>query len=170
MFTFIGNNKRILQVVLFVVAIPFLFFGVDSYIRSSGTGQSVARVGDYKISQQEFVDALRNRQEALRRMTQGKLDSMLLDSPELRVATLDSLIQRRLLLDRAARAGMTVSDSHLQDVIAGQPAFKDGSNQFSYERYQQVLRSEGMVPAVFEARLRQDLMLEQQRGGHQAIL
>ncbi len=166
MFTFIGSNKRILQVVLFVVAIPFLFFGVDSYIRSSGTGQSVARVGDYKISEQEFVDALRNRQEALRRMTQGKLDSRLLDSPELRLATLDSLVQRRLLLDRAVRAGMTVSDSHLQDVIAGQPAFKDGSNRFSYERYQQVLRSEGMVPAVFEARLRQDLMLEQQREGY----
>jgi len=166
MFTFIGNNKRILQLVLFIVAVPFLFFGVDSYIRSSGTGQSVARVGDYKISQQEFVDALRNRQEALRRMTQGKLDARLLDSPELRLATLDNLIQRRLLLDRALRAGMTVSDPQLQAVIAAQPSFRNEANQFSYERYQQVLRSEGMVPAVFEARLRQDLILEQQREGY----
>jgi len=166
MFTFIGNNRRILQVVLFLVAIPFLFFGVDSYIRSSGTGQSVARVGDYKISQQEFVDALRDRQATLRRITQGKVDASLLDSPELRNATIDNLIQRRLLLDRAVRAGLTVSDQQLQAVIAEQPAFKDESNRFSYERYQQVLRSEGMSPAVFESRLRQDLMLEQQREGY----
>jgi len=166
MFTFIGNNKRILQIVLFLVAIPFLFFGVDSYFRASGTGQSVARVGDYKISQQEFIDALRDRQEALRRMTQGKLDSSLFDSPELRFATLDNLIERRLLLDRAIRGGMTVDDRRLHSVIAEQPGFRDESNRFSYERYQQILRSEGMTPTVFEARLRQDLILEQQREGY----
>ncbi len=166
MFTFIGNNKRILQIVLFLVAVPFMFFGVDSYFRASGTGQSVARVGDYKISQQEFIDALRDRQEALRRMTQGKLDASLLDSPELRFATLDNLIQRRLLLDRAIRGGMTVDDRRLHSVIAEQPGFRDESNRFSYERYRQILRSEGMTPTVFEARLRQDLILEQQREGY----
>ena len=166
MYTFISNNRRILQGVLFLVAIPFLFFGVDSYFRARGTGQSVARVGDYKISQQEFVEALRDRQETLRRMTQGKIDASTLDSPELRFATLDNLIQRRLLLDRALRSGMTVSDRELQSIIAQQPAFRDESNHFSYQRYQQVLRSEGMTPAVFEARLRQDLILEQQRQGY----
>ncbi|MDH3438686.1 MAG: SurA N-terminal domain-containing protein, partial [Betaproteobacteria bacterium] len=166
MFNIVGSNKRIVQGVLVLIAVPFAFFGVDSYFRSSGGGQSVARVGDYNISQPEFVDALRDRQESLRRMTQGKLDAAMLDSPELRYATLDNLIQRRLLLDRAIRSGMTVSEQQLQKVVAEQPAFKDATNQFSYERYQQVLRSEGMTPAGFEARLRQDLMLEQQREGY----
>jgi len=167
MFTFIGNNRRILQALLFLIAVPFAFFGVDSYFRLSGSGESVARVGDYKISQREFTDALRDRQEALRRMMQGKpAPSSLIDSPQLRFATLNDLIQRRLLLDRAIRDGMTVSDRQLQTVITEQPSFKNESNQFSYERYQQVLKSEGMSPAVFEARLRQDLMLEQQREGY----
>jgi peptidyl-prolyl cis-trans isomerase D len=166
MFNLIGGNKRIIQVVIALIAVPFVFFGVDSYFGLSGGSQSVARVGDYKISQPEFVDALRERQESLRRMTQGKLDAALLDSPELRYATLDNLIQRRLLLDRAIRSGMTVSDQQLQKVVAEQPGFKDESNQFSYERYQQVLRSEGMTPAGFEARLRRDLILEQQREGY----
>ena len=93
MFTFVGNNKRILQAVLVLVAVPFMFFGVDSYFRATGTGQAVARVGDYKISQQEFTEALRDRQETLRRMTQGKIDASLLDSPELRFSILENLIQ-----------------------------------------------------------------------------
>lgn len=166
MFTFVGNNKRILQAVLVLVAVPFMFFGVDSYFRATGTGQAVARVGDYKISQQEFTEALRDRQETLRRMTQGKIDASLLDSPELRFSILENLIQRRLLLDRALRSGMTISNQELQNIISQQAAFRDESNHFSYQRYQQVLRSEGMTPAVFEARLRQDLILEQQRQGY----
>jgi peptidyl-prolyl cis-trans isomerase D len=166
MFNLIGSNRRIVQAILFLIAVPFAFFGVDSYIRSSGGGQSVARVGDYNVSQQEFADALRSRQEALRRMVQGKLDARLLDSPELRHATLDNLIERRLLLDRAIRSGMTVSDQQIQKIIVEQPGFKDGANQFSYEQYRQVLRSDGMTPALFEGRVRQDLMLAQQREGY----
>lgn len=166
MFNIIGSNKRLVQIVLFVIAVPFAFFGVDSYFRVSGGGQSVARVGDYNVSPQEFTDALRDRQDAVRRLTQGKVDPKMLDSPELRYATLDNLIQRRLLLDRAIRAGMTVSEGQLKKVIEDQPGFKDESNRFSYERYQQILRSEGMTPTVFESRLRQDLMLEHQREGY----
>lgn len=166
MFDLIGNNKRLITAIIALIAVPFVFFGLGSYFDSAGRVQSVARVGDYNISQPEFVDALRERQESLRRMTQGKLDAALLDSPELRYATLDNLIQRRLLLDRAIRSGMTVSDQQLQKVVAEQPGFKDESNQFSYARYQQVLSSEGMTPAGFEARLRQDLILGQQREGY----
>lgn len=146
MFNLVGNNKRIITVIIGLIAVPFVFFGLGSYFDSSGGRRSVARVGDHDISQPEFIDALRDRQESLRRMTQGKIDATLLDSPELRYATLDNLIQRRLLLDRAIRSGMTVSDQQLQKVVAEQPGFKDASNQFSYERYQQVLRSEGMTP------------------------
>lgn len=166
MFNLVGNNKRIITVIIGLIAVPFVFFGLGSYFDSSGGRRSVARVGDHDISQPEFIDALRDRQESLRRMTQGKIDATLLDSPELRYATLDNLIQRRLLLDRAIRSGMTVSDRQLQKVVAEQPGFKDASNQFSYERYQQVLRSEGMTPEGFEARLRQDLILGQQREGY----
>ena len=166
MFNFIGNNKRIIQAILFLIAVPFLFFGVDSYIRSSGTGSGVARVGDYRISPQEFNNALRNRQEELRRMTQGKIDSSLLNSPELRYATLDSLIDRHLLIDRAIRNGMTVPDQQIEKIVSQQPAFRDESKQFSYERYEQVLRSDGTTPVMFENRVRQDILLNQQREGY----
>ena len=166
MFDFIGSNKRIIQIVLLLVAVPFLFFGVDSYIRSSGTGSGVARVGDYRISLQEFGNALRERQATLRQMMQGNIDASFLNSPEVRYATLDALIDRRLLIDRAIRNGMTVPDQEVEKIVVAQPAFKDEANRFSYQRYEQRLRSEGLTPVLFENQVRQDILLARQREGY----
>jgi peptidyl-prolyl cis-trans isomerase D len=166
MFDFVAKNKRLIQVILFLIFLPFAFFGVDSYFRGSGVGQAVARVGDYSISQEEFARALRRRQDELQRMVQGRLDPAMLDNPELRFATLDALIQRRLLLEGALRAGVTVSDERLQDLIGRQQAFQDDSGKFSLERYQQYLRVENMTPAMFETQLRHDMILRQFADGY----
>jgi len=166
MFDFVNKHKTLIQIVLAVIFLPFAFFGVDSYFRGTGVGQAVAKVGDYSISQEEFSRALRDRQEALQRMAQGRVDPALLDNPEVRYATLDGLIQRRLLLDSALRAGVTVSNERLKDLIGKQQVFQDETGQFSLARYEQYLKSEGMTPAMFEARLRQDIALRQFADGY----
>ena len=57
MFDAVRNNKRIVQVFLALITLPFAFFGVESYVRSVGTGDDVARIGDAKITQQQFQQA-----------------------------------------------------------------------------------------------------------------
>lgn len=166
MFDLVSKHKKLVQIVLFVIFLPFAFFGIDSYFRGGGVGQAVARVGDYSISQEEFSRALRERQEALQRMTQGRVDPAMLDNPELRYATLDSLIQRRLLLDGALRVGVTVSEERLKDIIGRLQRFQDETGKFSLARYEQYVKSEGMTPAMFEARLRQDIILQQFTDGY----
>jgi peptidyl-prolyl cis-trans isomerase D len=166
MFDFVTQHKRLIQVVLAIIFLPFAFFGIDTYFRGGGVGQAVARVGDYSISQEEFSRALRERQEALQRMTQGRVDPAMLDNPELRYATLDSLIQRRLLLDSALRVGVTVSEERLKDIIGRLQLFQDETGKFSLARYEQYVKSEGMTPAMFEARLRQDIILQQFTDGY----
>lgn len=160
MFDFVHKNKRLIQIVLAVIFLPFAFFGVDSYFRSSESGQALATVGGYSISQQEFNRALRERQDAIQRMTDGRAGAELLDNPELRFAVLEGLIQQRLLLSRALGSGMTVSDEQLQTVISGQPGFQEGG-KFSFPRYEQFLKLQGITPATFEARLRQDVIMQQ---------
>ena len=167
MFDFVGKHKRLIQVVLAIIFLPFAFFGIDSYFRQEGGGQVVARVGDHAISQDEFSRALRERQDSIRRMVQGqRLDPAMLDNPELRFSVLEGLIQRKLLLDAALRAGMTVSDEQLRSIIVAQQTFRDENGQFSYSRYEQYLKSEGRLPAMFEASLRQDLILQQFADGY----
>jgi peptidyl-prolyl cis-trans isomerase D len=166
MYNFVDKNRKLIMIVLMVLIIPpFAFFGIDSYFRGGATGQTVARVGNYSISSEEFGRALREQQDTLRRAAEGRVNPAILDSNELRVRTLEGLIQRRLLVDSALRSGMAVSDEQLKSIIASEPSFHDETGNFSMTRYEQFLRNEGQTPASFESRLRQDIMLRQVAGG-----
>src|SRR5262245_8421730 len=121
MFDFIGRHKKAIQIGLLVlIVLPFALFGIDQF-RFDRDSQAVATVGGYGISQVEFSRALQERQRAIQRMMEGKVDPGMLDNPELRQATLEGLIQRRVLIDRALRAGMTVTDQQLQNVLSELP-------------------------------------------------
>ncbi len=37
MFDIVRNNKKVVQIVMAILLLPFAFFGVDSYIRNSGS-------------------------------------------------------------------------------------------------------------------------------------
>ncbi|OGA56256.1 MAG: hypothetical protein A3F74_21725 [Betaproteobacteria bacterium RIFCSPLOWO2_12_FULL_62_58] len=157
MYEFIHNRKGLIQIILAIIFLPFAFFGVDSYFRSSDAAVAVATVGGYQISQGEFNRALRERQEAIQRMTGGRADPALLDSAELRFNVLEALIRERLLLQRAA--GMAITDRQLQTVIGELPLFQD-NGKFSFQIYERFLKSQGMTPAMFEDKLRHDLILQ----------
>lgn len=163
MFDAVRNNKRIVQIFLALITLPFAFFGVDAYMRDSGAGADVAKIGDLKITQQQFQQTLREQQERLRAQLGDKFDPKLLDDPEARKAILDDLINRRLLLLEASKKHMYASNDAVRRAIGAIEAFKvDG--QFSAERYEAALRAQGMSPAGFEAQLRQDLTVQQLAG------
>jgi peptidyl-prolyl cis-trans isomerase D len=168
MFTFVDRNKKLIQITFLVLIVPpFALFGVDAYFRGIEGGQTVAEVGDYVVSEEEFSRALRERQQSLQRAMQGqRIDPALLDTPALRTATLETLIQRRLLIDQAHKAGIAVSDGQLKAAISSEAVFKDANGKFSFSNYEQYLHSENMTPAMFEARLRQDMMLRQVTDGY----
>jgi peptidyl-prolyl cis-trans isomerase D len=158
MFDWVHNNKRVIQVILALIFLPFAFFGVDSYFRGGELGSEVARIGSYRISQQEYQQALRERQEQMRRLLGNRqIDPAMLDSPEVRFAALDQLVRERLLLSQSLRSGMTVTDSQLHEFITSQESFRE-NGKFSPEVYQSYVRSQNLTPVGFESRLRRDLL------------
>lgn len=160
MFDLVHNNKRVIQVVLALIMLPFAFFGIDSYFRDRAGAEAVASFHGHEITQQEFNNALRERQELLQQLSGGRADAAQLDNPELRYAVLDNLIRQRLLLDRAVRSGMTVSERQLQSAIGEIPAFQD-NGKFSYDQYERLLKSQNLTPLQFEARVRQQIIMQQ---------
>ena len=98
MFDFVSKHKRILQVVLFLTIIPFAFFGLESYTRSLGGAQDVASVDGAAITQREFAEELRRQQDRLRQVLGRGADVAELDTPELRLAILESMISQRLVM------------------------------------------------------------------------
>jgi peptidyl-prolyl cis-trans isomerase D len=164
MYDFVYKHKRWLQIALLVLIVPpFALFGIDFYFRNTDTGGALAKIGDARISEVEYSQALRQAQEKMREMMRDNPNPAMLNSPQLRESVLNELIERKITLSHAAKAGMTVSDSELQKVIAGVEAFRDQSGKFSRERYRQLLQGQGLTPAAFENQVRTSIVLEQVR-------
>ncbi len=160
MFDIVRNNKRITQIFLVLITLPFAFWGVESYVRNVDSDNEVARVGGAKITQQELQAALREQQDRARAQLGGKLDMALFDSPQMRRVVLDSLITQRLLAEQARKAKMAVGDAQLAQFIASVPSLQE-NGKFSKERYEALVANQGMSKEAFEARLRQDLAMQQ---------
>lgn len=162
MFDAVRNNKKIVQVFLALIALPFAFFGVESYVRSVGTGDDLAKVGDSKVTRQQFEQAQREQQERLSGRL-GKVDPKIFDTPEARKAILGDLIDQRLIALEVDKQRLIIPDAVLGRQIAAMPAFQvDG--KFSKERYESQLRGAGMNPQGFEAQMRRDIALQQLAG------
>lgn len=160
MFDAVRNNKKIVQVFLVLIALPFAFWGVDSYMRDAGAGGDLASVGETKITAQQFQQAQRDQQERLRQSMGSNFRPESMETPEARLAVLNSLIDQRLLLLEASKGGLGAGDELLREIIGKIPALQE-DGQFSMARYETVLRGQGMTQAQFEAQLRQDLTLQQ---------
>ncbi|MBE0622833.1 MAG: SurA N-terminal domain-containing protein [Burkholderiales bacterium] len=160
MFDLVHKHKFLVQVLLGLIILPFAFWGIDSYRRGASTVQDMAEVDGQKITLQEFSQAQRDQQDRLRAALGSNFDPALLDTPEQRAQLLDQLINQRLLAVHAAKSKLLVTDAQLREIIIGLPAFQE-NGKFSKARYDALLRAQGLNDVVFEARLRQDVELQQ---------
>src|SRR4030066_964849 len=160
MFDFVREKKRLGQIVLAIIILPFAFWGVDSYTRSDNSAEVAATVNGAKITQQELGNALRQQQERLRQQLGDNFDQAMLDSPEMKRAVVDNLIAQRLMQESARDAGLIVTDEQVARVIGGIEAFQ-GDGRFDKKRYEAALANQGMSPLSFEARLRGDMLWQQ---------
>jgi peptidyl-prolyl cis-trans isomerase D len=163
MFDFVRNRKRVVQIILALLLLPFALFGIDSYQRSGSQAGEVARVGGAPITLQEFERARQNQQDRMRQMLGRGFDAAMFDTPEAREGLLDNLISQRLLATYVAKGGLAVGNDELQAAIANIEAFQE-NGKFSLERYQQLLRANGMTPVGFQESFRQDLAVQRLNG------
>src|SRR5262245_36399264 len=103
MFDLVHKYRRVVQIILALLIVPFAIWGLDTYTQFRGGRDTVATVEGMEISQRELADELRQQQEAVRRRFGGAIDPAMFDSPELRLAVLESLVTKRLLEREAAR-------------------------------------------------------------------
>ncbi len=142
--------------------IPFGLFGIDYYFRTPLGGDTIATVGELRVSQGDFDQALRTQQETLQAQFGRNFDASIMENPELRRSVLERVVNERLIALGAARAGVKIGDATLADRIAGEPAFQD-DGKFSRERYEAIARSQGFSVVGLDERIREDMRLARYR-------
>lgn len=145
--------------ILGLLAIPFVFFGLDSYIQSVPQ-DAVAQVGDSEISVSEFQTEFSRYRAQLRQQQGDAYDELQANRPEARREFLEGMIDRRLLVQHAQSMGMAISASTIAEVIRNVPAFQvDG--RFDPEVYRQRIAASGQTPSAFERELATDLLIQE---------
>jgi peptidyl-prolyl cis-trans isomerase D len=165
MFDFVHENKKLVQIVLALITLPFALWGVSSYEKSGNSADVAATVNGLKITQQELENSLRQQQDRLRQQLGSNYDAAMFDTPEMKRAVLDNLISQRLLVERARAARLVVPDEQVAQVIAGIQAFQD-DGKFDKKRYEAVLANQGMSPLMFETRVRDELIGQQMQDAY----
>lgn len=161
MFDFVQERKRLVQIVLLLIILPFAFFGLESYNKSNKV-TALASVNDAEITAEEFENGMRQQQDRMRQMLGANFDASLFETPEIKKAVLDSLVSQKLLMERAKAAGLTVTDDQIAQIIGQIEAFQT-EGKFDKKRYADVLSNKNMSPLMFEAKVRDDLLAQQLR-------
>jgi len=165
MFDFVRNHTRLALGFMLLLIIPsFVFFGVQGYSRfSDAANDTVAKVDGQAIKRAEWDDAHKRYLDQLRRQA-STLDPATLDTPTLRRDTLDGMIRERLLLAAANQLHLFPTDARMARLFDTDPQFaglRGPDGRISRE----LLVAQGLTPALFDQRLRQDLGVRQVLGG-----
>ena len=167
MFESIRKHSKIVMFLLFLLIIPsFILVGIDSNYFSGGS-PVVARVDGKDITQADWDNAHRMESDRIRAQSPG-IDAKLLDSPQARYATLERLVRDRVLQVAAHDMHILTSDARLARELQSIPqiaALKRADGTLDAEAYRALAGAQGLTPEGLEARIRQDLSVNQVMGG-----
>lgn len=151
----------IAAIIMGLLIIPFAFWGINYYFDNGGS-VNAASVNGAAVSLQQFQQAYQN----LRRQWQDNVGSSVPAEQEtaLKQRAIDALVDRELLNQVNADAGLRISDDQLAAVIKNLGYFQ-GATGFDRDIYERTLMSAGLSPAEFEAQTRQDLLADQLQNG-----
>ena len=89
MFDLVTKHKRVAQVILFLLMVPFAFFGVDFYFRGGGGEGTVARSAATRSRRRNSRTRCASRATRCAGQMGSKFDPAMFDTPEVRFALLE---------------------------------------------------------------------------------
>ncbi len=149
-----------------VVSVP-LIFGLVAYlvpgmpggVWGRGMRNSVlAKVNDAEISTTEFITSY----QRFLRNNQYPYDRQFLKTLQIDRQILNQLISKEVILSESKRLGIDATNNEVQQKILALPYFQDNGN-FLFNRYESILRQNGMTVEDFEDSIREDIMQEKLR-------
>lgn len=152
--------KTIIGVIIALLALT----GFDAIFNATSNRQSAAEVNGEEISLDQLNEAMNLQRRQLQQQLGQDFDASLLDESLLRDAALKGLIERKLLLQGAEKAGFRFSQAAIDQLILQTPEFQvDG--KFNADRFDQVIRQMNYSRLQFRQMLEQEMLIGQLRAG-----
>jgi peptidyl-prolyl cis-trans isomerase D len=163
MMQLIRKNLKIVGGVIVTVVVAFI--GTIFLVWGRGGGPSetapdaVAWIGETPVTKRQVDEVYDNLVRFYSNLYQNVPFSELDKRLNLGKAALDTLVNREVVIQEAARRGVTVSDDEVRQKILANVAFQ-ANGRFDQARYLEVVRSINQTPGQFEEGQRQDLLVK----------
>lgn len=141
------------------IALSFALWGIGDYFMGSRI-EPVAEVDGSPIGQAEFAQVYERQLNAYRSLLGKNYSKSMVEALGIKDETLQTLINRRLMLDEAHQLGLVAPEQMVVASVRGNPAFLTAGN-FDPQRYHILTRNMGFAtPQDYENDLRLNLMVQ----------
>lgn len=152
------------KVIVGLIVVLLSFTGFEAIMSSTSNRNNAAKVNGEEITLDQLAQEKSVRQRQLAQQLGADFDMGVLDDQLLNEMALESLVNRMLLLQAAAKNGLVSSAAAVDSFIVEFPEFQE-NGQFSAERFDMVLRQMGYGRLQFRRMLEQDIKLSQLQSG-----
>lgn len=150
------------KLIIWITVIAFLvslFFVFGDALRKKVKEQGVARVGDEKVSVQEFNQIY---QRILNNREIPETDYPEIQTAQIMQDAYQLVVENKILEEISNNSDVKVSDLEIISDIQSIPAFR-GPNGFDKNRYEQFLYNQGYTPKTFEQMYKEDLLMQRMK-------
>ena len=147
-------------VIISVIILSFALWGIHSYFVSGGSTNVVATVNDTEITSQQLALAF----ERVRQQAASQHINVTNEQATLKSQALKALIDIEVLKQASLAEGFNISDNQVGSFLQSMPEFQV-NNEFSMDRYQQVLSSTMLTSSGFLDLIKSSLLIDQPKLG-----
>jgi len=149
-----------IKIILGAIVVVFVFWGVGSF--RNRKANIIASVNGDAITLEEYRSSYNTLLEQMRQRFGNSLNEDLLKMLQVDQQALNQLIEKRLMMQEAARLKFRVTDEEVIRSIQRIPAFQTNGN-FDSRLYTTILNFNRMTPEIFEAVQKESLLMQKLR-------
>lgn len=162
------RHRNWLKWSLALVVLAFVIFYIPDFLQpSTGPGvvpaDAVATIDGEQIGAEEFRRVFQGELQRYQQSSGGQISAQLLKQIGIDRQILQQLVDERAAMAEAQRLGITVSNQEVAQQIFTIPVFQENGAFIGEQRYRQLLQSNGLTPALFEANMRRSLAADKLR-------
>jgi len=166
------RHKGWLKWSLALVVLAFIVFYIPSFLDDptavgvgvgAAPGEVIADVEGRTVNVAQFRQRYNAQIQAYRSAYGGQINDQLLRQLGIERQIIQQMIDEQAALLEAERHGIEVSDEELAQQIFAIPGLQENGRFIGEQRYELILRGQGMTKATFEDNLRRSMMIDKLR-------